>query len=142
MKSKSNKSSETFAEFTMSRIDPSVRASFTDVQREAIRQALLAEGGDTRHSLDLRFTVSFYFTHYYFLILAGRDRRRSTHSKEGIRIEKTPWSVRKLISALAYFALIGVFLYVMFLGLYVLKREMGIDIFPNFHMKELIEIPV
>jgi hypothetical protein len=142
MKSKTNKSSETFAEFTISRIDPAVRATLTDVQRDAIRQALMADSGDRRHSLDLRFTVPLYFVHYYFLILGGRDRRRSTSFKEGSRLEKTPWSLRRLVAVSVYVALAGAFLYVMFMGLYVLKREMGIDIFPGIHLKNLMHVPV
>ncbi len=73
---KHNESSKIFADFTLSRIQPEIRQSFTDVQLIELRRVLIDQVESSHHSLDIRFTFRILFQSYYFVILSGKDRRK------------------------------------------------------------------
>lgn len=56
------------------RIDPRVAASFSKEQRKALR-SILAKRRIARHAVEVRRFLRFGHDRYYFLLLAGRERR-------------------------------------------------------------------
>ena len=133
MTEKNKNSSEIYADFTMSRIDQNVRETMTDTQLEAVREALLANQPYKRHAIDIRGTLPFFIASFYFVILAGRDKRRKTVNKEKRRAFEGNLSMGYVLSIL-FLSLIGAVVWVaILLVIYWVKRELGIDFFPNTH---------
>jgi hypothetical protein len=138
MKRKTEKeSSEIFADFTMSRIDRHARESMTEQQLIAVRQALVANSPFNRHAVDIRGSIPLFFARFYFVVLAGRDRRRKTREKELRRIYKGNVPLGYFLSFIVLSFLIALIWMALIVALYWLKREMGIDIFPNIHLLDL-----
>ncbi len=130
--------SEIFAEYTLSRIPAEVRASFTSEQVAAFRRALVGQAQTRSKVFDLRFTVPLFFRKYYFVLQVGRDRRRSTNERERDRIGSTPQPVKVVLKLAAVSVLFFSFGLLMLTSLYMLKSALGIDIFPNFHLRDLV----
>jgi hypothetical protein len=131
-------SSETFADFTLSRVPQEVRDSLTDEQYEAIRSALIARNQYSRHSLDIRIRIPLFFRSYYVVLFAGRDRRGSTYRLENDRLARVPRSVRQAFHLVIAFSLSATVVAVALAAAYKLKQLMGIDIFPEFHLWDLL----
>lgn len=101
-----------------------IRGSFTSEQLLALKVAL-GRRPWTTHPVDLRWTLKWWQWHYYFVFLAGRNRRLLTDREQAIR-----WFV--MASALAIFlsfcALLGI------LVLYLIKSALGIDLIPGYSL--------
>ncbi|NRP47427.1 MULTISPECIES: 3-phosphoshikimate 1-carboxyvinyltransferase [unclassified Marinobacterium] len=137
-----DKRGEVFAEFTMSRIPKEIRDSLSEVQRSAIRQALIGMDQSARHTIDIRFTIPLVLRTYYFVLFAGRDRRNKTLSSELARIHRLPRWFRRGIYLTAS-AVIGFAIFsTLFTVLYLIKSRMGIDIFPNFHLHDVLPFDI
>jgi len=67
-----------FVRELLERLPESDRDLFTDRQLLALKSALGSRRLWNRHPLDLRGGFSFWRWRYYFVILAGRERRRLT----------------------------------------------------------------
>ena len=132
-----------FAEFTMSRIPKEIRDSLSDIQSTAIRQALIGMDQNTRHSIDIRLTLPFMIRSYYFVFLAGRDKRSSTLNSELARLNRLPRWFRRSIYLTASF-LIGVTIFgAIFTVAYLIKsRILGVDIFPHFHLYDVLPFDI
>lgn len=133
-------SARIFADFTLSRIPADVRASFTEEQKLAIQRALVAQGKMNQHQLDVRVTVPLFFRRYYFVLLGGRDQRHSSLVVEKYRLQRLPkrtlrfvFLVFATLVTLAGFALIGGVLY-------IAKSMLGIDIFTDFHLGDVLPV--
>ena len=136
---KQNESSKIFADFTLSRIQPEIRQSFTDVQLIELRRVLIDQVESSHHSLDIRFTVRILFQSYYFVILSGKDRRKKTLDANNSRKEKT---TEKLLSiAVTGIITLGIVYsaYSLLVLLYQIKKEMGIDLIENMHIEDAIK---
>lgn len=99
-----------------------VRNSFSDDQITHLSKAM----GDSRHvvhPVDIRWTFNFWRFNYYFVFLAGRDRRVLSRRQE--KFFRTS-ELTALFSFLTFSTLMGLLI------LYLVKSAMGIDIFPNF----------
>ncbi|MFZ2269792.1 MAG: hypothetical protein WAV95_19635 [Azonexus sp.] len=100
------------------------RSSFSDEQLIALKAGL---GGRAwgHHAVDLRWTLRFWRWHYYFVVLAGRNRRELSRREAAI-------------ARMALAITISVFLIVStvlgLLILYLLKSALGIDLFPGFSL--------
>jgi hypothetical protein len=129
--------SEIIADYTLSRIPLEVRSSFTEEQLLAIRKALIQQSSSGRHRIAIRLTLPLFFRKYYFAFFFGRDRRRRTVDSENSRIQKTPKLIRNtiVISFLTIFTL-G-FVLAVLAALYLLKYALGIDIFPDSHLRDM-----
>jgi hypothetical protein len=131
-------SSETFADYTLSRVPRVIRESLTDEQYQAIRTSLIARDTDSRHSIDIRLTIPLFFRNYYFIFFAGRDRRASRYILENERWALIPSPIRMGLRYMVSFAVSLVMLGLAFTAAYKLKQLMGIDLFPNFHLSDLL----
>ena len=138
MENPAKESSKIYADFTLSRIKPEIKATLTQEQLIELRRALIAQSESSHHTIDLRFTVQFFFQKYYFVILGGKDRRRKTLANNNARKEK---AIEKILTVVLSISLVVGFLYSMyylFVLLYEVKKEMGIDLFPHLHLEDVI----
>jgi len=124
---------DAFTHHVMRRIAPEILDSFSPQQRQAIHQALSEQSG-RRHTIDVRISIPLFFARYYFVVLLGRDRRKAIRSREQDRRDHTN-SVASLLFLLFLLLPLGLML---FMALYWTKVEMGIDIFPGLHLRDII----
>ncbi len=92
-------------------------------------------GGGERVLICVALFQSF-FGRYYFVILGGRDRRRETRLLELKRNQYGNITLGSMFSFVIIILIITIFWISIFLVLYILKRELGIDFFPDMHMIE------
>ena len=130
-------SSETFADFTLSRVPQEIRDSLTDTQYDGIRSALIAKEEGARHSIDIRLLIPLFLRSYYLVFFAGRDRRSSAFRLEDSRWSRIPVPLRLAFQYLFSFALLLTVFSIVFVALYKLKNLMGIDIFTDYHLSDL-----
>ena len=106
----------------LDKVPANMRGSFSDAQLLALKIALGGRTGGA-HALDLRFTLKWWRWQYYFVLLAGRNRRTLTERE-------------KRIQRLALALVVAVFLLfstaVGILVLYLVKSALGIDLIPGF----------
>lgn len=105
----------------LERLPEHIRKTFTDEQLFELKTAMGANRG-RRHPVDLRGNIGFWRWSFYYIFLAGRERRDL--SRREIRMAK----VAKLVfwgSFLCFSTLLGL------LVLYLLKSAFGIDLIPD-----------
>jgi hypothetical protein len=124
----------------MSSIAPSSRSSSSTVADQGSdgQGQPKPQGRKSRHACDLRFSVPFYFAKYYVVFQVGRDRRAAV---EAVAAERRRHGRHALGGVL--FGGLMVFLGLMvLLGLltvaYVVKTMLGIDLFPDVHVWQLL----
>ena len=139
MAADNNNSSEIYADFTISRIDADVRESLTPTQLQAIRDALVANQPFKKHAVDLRGTIPLFFARFYFVVLAGRDKRRKTVDKEKHRAFEGNVSFGYLLSLLFLSFIAAMVWAAILLVVYWVKIELGIDLFSNIHLGDLFK---
>jgi len=120
----------------MRRLSPEIRASFTPAQRAAIEEALMSDKTSKGHRVDIRLNIPLFFGSYYLVFLMGRDRRVSTVRLESIRQQGLS------LSSLVFFFLIVLSPVAMaiLLILYAVKSALGIDLMPDWHLKDLLRL--
>mgnify|MGYP000085230112 CR=1 FL=1 len=130
---------EIYSEFTLSRIKHALKSDpLSERQVRLIRVALAEQASSDKHPIDLRWSLPLGLARLYFCFFAGVDRRSST-----IKLQRMRWSVvfkgvRGSV-VLALMSIISVAVSIaIFMGLYSVKRALGIDIFPNFHLHDLL----
>jgi len=115
-----------------------VRAELTQQQLAEIRRALVAPDNLHQHSLDLRVTVPLYYRQYYFVLLGGRDRRRSTLSLELNRLNRYPKWLRRSLYFAATGGMVVTGILGLFVVLYLIKSFAGLDLFSNLHLSDIL----
>jgi len=130
--------SEIYGEFTLSRIRKALKSEpLSERQIRLIRVALAVQDDTNKHSFDLRWTLPIGFQRLYFCFFAGVDRRSGALKLQAMRRATFLKRVRGSV-LLGLLSLLSIGLsYGLFMGLYQLKRALGIDIFPNFHLQDL-----
>jgi hypothetical protein len=136
---KKSDSAEIFADYTLSRLTPEVRDSLSDEQYNAIRDVLLANDSSKRHAIDIRFSLPLFFARYYLVVVAGRDRRRQTRIEELKRSHLGNLPLGASLSLVVITLTVTLFWGLLIAALYLLKRELGIDLFSEFHLLVLPE---
>jgi len=71
--------SDPFLEHMFARMSPGARFLFTPAQIDEIKKAFSARSRGV-HGLDVRRSVGLFGKSYYFVLLAGRERRRSAQA--------------------------------------------------------------
>jgi len=106
----------------LDKVPADMHDSFSDEQLLALKVAL---GGRTwgAHAVDARWTLKWWRWQYYFVFLAGRNRRVLTDRE--IRIQRFSMAVF-LTVFLLFSAVVGV------LVLYLIKSALGIDLIPGY----------
>lgn len=130
--------SEIFCEYTLNRLNRALKSEpLSDRQITLIRCALTEDGKFERHPVDLRLSIPLGYLSFYLCLFAGRDRRRSSLRLYGLRWNRSLASLRRNCFLAITTALSFGFAVLLFAGLYKVKKAMGIDIFPNFHLTDL-----
>lgn len=126
---------EPFTRAVLARIDPDVLASLTEHQFRSIMEAVDKARPIKRHTIDIRGTVPLGLARWYFVLLAGRDRRADTVDGEA---KLRRWLMNILGSLLlALFLLLPISAIVLLLG-YALKSFMGVDLITDAHLMDMI----
>ncbi|MCE1239059.1 MAG: hypothetical protein LWW83_03920 [Azonexaceae bacterium] len=111
-----------FIKNLLSRLPDELARGFADEQLLALK---IAFGGRVWgvHAVDLRWTLKFWRWRYYFVVLAGRNRRElSRREREIARVAM----VLSLAIFLVFSMLLGL------LVLYLVKSALGVDLLPGF----------
>lgn len=103
------------------RLPEELRESFSDEQLQGLRSALATRSW-ARHKLDLRGTFNIWRTQYYFVMVAGRNKRSLSRAQQKL-------SLAAKAGAITVFLLFSVLLGLVLL--YVLKSALGIDLLPG-----------
>jgi hypothetical protein len=98
--------------------------SFTDEQLSYLNTALAGRNWG-KHKVDLRGTIGLLSSRYYFVFLAGRDKRELS------RIESR---IGRIAIATSFVLFISVSLLFGLTLLYVLKSWLGIDLFDDYSL--------
>ena len=108
----------------LNKMPADVASSFSEEQLIALNKAI---GGRSwaRHKIDLRGTVSIWRSSFYFVILAGKNRRELSRFEKQLGQLSTAFVLTLFLLGSA---LLGLLL------LYLLKSAIGIDLFPNFSL--------
>ncbi|MEG3766108.1 3-phosphoshikimate 1-carboxyvinyltransferase [Alteromonas sp. 14N.309.X.WAT.G.H12] len=108
----------------LKKMPPEVAESLSEEQLIALNKAL---GGRSwaRHKIDMRGTISIWRSRFYFVVLAGRDRRELTRLEEHISKATTALILALFVTFSTLFGL---------LVLYLIKSALGINIFEHFSL--------
>lgn len=106
------------------RLPEELRESFSDEQLQGLRTAFATRSW-ARHKLDLRGTFSFWRTQYYYVLVAGRNKRDLTRGQQRL-------SIAAKAGAITLFLLFSLLLGLV--TLYVLKSALGINLLPNYSL--------
>ncbi|MCP4077418.1 MAG: hypothetical protein GY744_14700 [Gammaproteobacteria bacterium] len=129
--------SETFADFTLSRVPQRIRDLLTDEHYNLLPSALIARDEASRHRIDSIFNLPLFFRSFYFSFFTGRDQRISSYRLEDSRRANIPGPLRLTFHYVVSFGLTLATLSFMSMVLYKLKNLVGIDTFPGFHPQDL-----
>lgn len=109
-------------------------ATFTEEQRRRLERALFACRPLQGHPIDIRGGIPLFFLRFYYVLLVGRDRRRSTSKAEHERRR----AAGVVTDAIFVLCLLWQGLVVLLLGLYLIKSALGIDLIKDRHAWELL----
>lgn len=121
-------------------LPPDVRGAMPAAHREALADALgkVRDGSRARHLLDVRFRVPLFWTHYYAVILFGKDERRHSRALAlGRRAATTQFLKAAVVLSVLALVALGTLVAAFFL-LYLLKSAVGIDLFPDKHLADFL----
>ncbi|MCQ8876513.1 3-phosphoshikimate 1-carboxyvinyltransferase [Pseudoalteromonas shioyasakiensis] len=106
----------------MKKMPSKIQSSFTDEQLQHLKLAIGArEWG--KHKVDFRRVIHLFKYRYYFVFLAGRNRRRLTDEQK-----KAVIFGRATSASVVFFCL---FLLIL-VTFYLFKSAIGVDLFPGF----------
>lgn len=115
---------DAFIEGLKDRLPADLRETFSAEQLAALKVAFGARQWG-RHPVDVRGTLKLWRWRYYFVVLAGRNRRELSRLEEDLsRLMKATL----ILGFLTFSTLIGL------LVLYLAKSALGIDLFPDFSL--------
>jgi len=103
------------------RLPEELRESFSDEQLQGLRSALATRSW-ARHKLDLRGTFNLWRTQYYFVVVAGRNKRSLSRAQQKLSLAAKAGAITVF---LFFSELLGLVL------LYVLESALGIDLLPG-----------
>ena len=106
----------------LKRMPENVQSSFSDDQLALLKVAIGARQWG-KHTIDCRGVIKFFKYRYYFVLLAGRNRRELSEQEQKI-------------AALSQVITISIFclfvITVLLLIVYLIKSALGIDIFSDY----------
>ena len=117
-----NNVEDEFVNNFLSELPQGLRESYSDAQLEGIKKVFEKKEW-ALHPMDVRTSVGFWRWRFYFVFLAGRDRRKlSARRYRFLRATVISFMLFYVISS----TLLGI------LALYLLKSALGYDIFSGF----------
>lgn len=128
------------AEFLFSRIPVHIRNSLPPEHRQEVLNAFLKMATERNSPIKFETIFPFFFRRYYMVVWLGRDRRKSTAAAERLRRELFPLPIRTFFYLILMWVVLSCFGVLAFMCLYWLKSFLGIDIFPDHHLKDFMEM--
>lgn len=126
-----------FIDAVLRSIPKEERESFTESQISALSRALTRTRFQSNHIVDARLNIPLFFARFYVVFLLGKDRRGKARQRL-IERRRRFSLVAGLVLTLAVGLVLATVIFVaVFLLLYVLKSAMGIDLFPDMHLRDL-----
>jgi hypothetical protein len=119
----------------LTHIEPDVLDSLSDSQFTAIRHAVDAARPIRRHPVDIRGVIPLYFARYYYVFLAGRDRRQDTTEQELGRRRTASSRIGTVLLAIVLIVPVLVLLALMAYGV---KSLIGVDLSPTQHLSDFL----
>jgi hypothetical protein len=104
----------------LNRMPEEVQQSFTEEQLSHLKIAIGARQWGV-HAVDCRGVVRLFKYRYYFVLLAGRNRRQLS-------------ATEKKASAIAQATLVTFGFFIVLLFIYLLKSALGINLFEGFSL--------
>lgn len=138
MTSQYAKASVIYAEYILSRFPASLRQGFSQEQLDGIRKALIIDAKQRQSAVKLSGRIPLIFRTYYFVLMFGRDRRLGTLNRDAVRRALIPLPIRTFFYTSLLVITITAFGILAFVCLYMLKSALGIDIFPNYHLRDFV----
>ena len=116
-------------------MNPSIRESLNYEQKKEISQLIqrLIPKAFSRHLIDLRFTF-WLIRNWYVVLLFGRDHRLASRTYPGYRKNWLEIVLKILLTIVIIVGILGC----LFMLLYMIKSFIGIDIFPDKHLRNLL----
>lgn len=111
-----------FIKALLAKLPSGAGAHFSDDQLVALKVGL---GGRAwgRHAIDIRWTLRVWRWHYYFVFLAGRNRRELTRQEKAV-------ARLAMATALAIFLTLSTLFGLLLI--YLAKSALGIDLIPGY----------
>ncbi|MFM2051014.1 MAG: hypothetical protein RL682_1505 [Pseudomonadota bacterium] len=128
------------AEFLLSRIPAHIRDSLPPEHRQEVLNAFLRMALERNSPIKFEAVFPFFFRRYYMAIWLGRDRRKSTVATERTRRELVPRPIRTFFYLSVLWVVLVCFGLLALTGLYWFKSFLGIDIFPDHHLRDFVEM--
>ena len=108
----------------LERMPDKVADSFSEEQLAYLRNAIgTREWG--RHKVDLRGTIKFFKWRYYYVVLAGRNRRTLSEKERRIAV---------LMNAVLITSFVSFSIFVGLIVLYLVKSALGIDLIDGWSL--------
>ncbi|BBB28934.1 3-phosphoshikimate 1-carboxyvinyltransferase [Neptunomonas japonica] len=106
------------------RLPDDLKESFSQEQLSALKVAFGARKWG-QHKIDLRGTLRIWRWRYYFVFLAGRNKRDLTRREQELSRMATTLAIAIFLT---FATLLGLIV------LYLIKSALGIDLFPNYSL--------
>ena len=88
----------------------------------------------SRGIIDIRFSF-WLFRHWYFVLIFGRDTRQEFRSDD--KGDSSVW-LTTIARIFTYIIMFLITLILLLYALYLVKSFLGIDIYPNAHLKDIL----
>lgn len=138
MIARARRESDPFFDAIVRAIPREERDSFSDRQISAISDALTRTRLVSHHIVDARVSIPLYFTRFYAVFLLGKDRRTAARAKVIERRRRGSLLAGLLLVGIVGIGVIVFLLALLFMVLYLLKTALGIDIFPDTHLWDML----
>lgn len=106
----------------LERMPVKIQESFSEEQLAHVKVAIGARSWG-EHAFDRRGVIKFFKYRYYYVFLAGRNRRDLKYNEK-----KTAALTQAILVSIFSFFIITIFLFCV----YLVKSALGIDIFSNY----------
>lgn len=126
---------EPLADRVFNNLDQEILHSLSQKQLDAIGEAIAEQARPSRHALELRGLIPLFFANFYYVIQIGRDKRTKYDAIPRQRRQKADRVANILLVVLLSFALLPVLAAL----LYLIKKGLGINMIPNFHLPDLVK---
>lgn len=123
-------------EYFFSEIQSDIKSSMNEAQKTEIMKILKrAVSIPSKKILNVNFTF-WFIKSFYVTVYFGLDKRKSRRSSSRRKRDSITALVMK--SGL-YLLMTAVVLIILFLSLYFIKTELGIDIFKDKHLRDFLQ---
>jgi len=118
-------------------LPPDIRSSLSRAQIDAL-VTTLSHMNRRKSRIDIRGEVSLFFQRYYYVFLAGPDRRRKVMKTLVNRRLNTLHGGTGVVLGVVYFFVFSILVVMVAFLLYKIKSFLDINIFPDRHLSDIL----